>query len=246
MGLEAGTRSTYSHRSKTTKRAKGGASCASSTCGALQKLVLGLCSLCCGCQMYRTNVPEEKERLASVLWKGADAWRASGLSDANPELVQLLMAQVDDGDDLGTQRWRKLKFGAAWPRFEGTLTVLMRSRSIFNVPLVVAAISVRFWHFKVPAPVWQIISTVYRGVMSRNWVRDFLEVAAKCDPGVPYEVPDGIVGAAFDNYQCKSGYSRYATQDSAGEPLYMTNWASLAIPAIAVPPQFKFESILGV
>ena len=157
------------------------------------------------------------------------------------QLVELLEKQTLD--DSTSPRFAALH--SAWPRWEGTLTALFRARSNRSVPLIVAALSVRFLSYKIPRQVWESISFFTRLVMSPVWTQEICTLAVQHDPGAPYATADGLSAACFDNFTMQVGYGSYATVDSSGYRLDMTNWASLSLPAAAIPAGLNIPQLLA-
>ena len=57
---------------------------------------------------------------------------------------------------------------------------------------------------------------------------------------------EGLTAAVFDNLQMKVGYSGYATSNSDGRKIEMTNWATIFLPAATMPPTFTgMANLLG-
>ena len=54
-----------------------------------------------------------------------------------------------------------------------------------------------------------------------------------------------MTAAVFDNFMIKIGYGSYATQEYAARTFAMTNWASVFLPAVAVPADFRVDGMLG-
>eukprot|EP00964_Phaeocystis_antarctica_P165006 scaffold144214_cov332-Phaeocystis_antarctica.AAC.1 len=66
------------------------------------------------------------------------------------------------------------------------------------------------------------------------------------DPGPAYKTATGISAAVFDNLMMNVGYKSYATGGEAGRKIEMTNWASLFMPASAMPNGFTgIDALLG-
>ena len=194
--------------------------------------------------VYNMQKPGEKERLADDLWKGVEH-QSNTLSSANPDLNKLLNLQAMD-DVQRDRGFADRQRGAVSPRFENVFAAIFRSRSKFLVPIGTAALAVRFAHHSIPRTVWDSVAYYSPGaVMSRAWTSEFMEVASLRDPGSPYKTVPGITACCFDNYSIHSNYGSFATVESSGEPIDMVNWASISIPAVAAPPGFDFNSILG-
>ena len=176
---------------------------------------------------------EERQRLLNDLWSGDYSAAVGSLSAANEYFVELLSNQSDEVNTSG----RFVPLVSAWPRFEGALTALFRARSQKSVTLMSAALSVRLHHYRTPRQTWAAIQFFTRIVSSQQWTEQLCADAVLCDPGSPYATAGGISAAVFDNFSMQVGYSSYATSDASkkGYKLDMTNWASVLIPAAAVP-----------
>ena len=87
------------------------------------------------------------------------------------------------------------------------LSGLFRVRSKRIITLEAAALSMRFLHYRAPAPVWDGVSYFSPLVMSREWTERLCEDALARDPGCPYdETGSGLTAACFDNFTIKVGY----------------------------------------
>ena len=179
-----------------------------------------------------TNVAE-KQRLVQTLWSpNLPLLLHNSLTRANPELCEWLNSQAVDSLD---RRHRALRNEETWGRWEGVLSVLVRAHNLRSVPLVTAVISIAFWHHQSPNGIWQPMSTLFRVVLSKSWVKGVLPLARELDPGPAYTVAAGFSIACFDNFTIRAA-GGLMTDETVGERLDMTNWASLAVPAAAVRP----------
>ena len=183
--------------------------------------------------VYNLDIVEERQRLLADLWSGDYAAAMGQLSSTNEHFIGLLSHQSDSVNS--TARFAPIV--SAWPRFEGVLTALFRARSQKTVTLMSAALSVRLLHYRTPRPIWDAVHFISRIVSSPQWTEQLCADALLCAPGPPYPTAGGISAAVFDNFSMQVGYSSYATSDAAkkGYKLDMTNWASIIIPADAVP-----------
>ena len=185
--------------------------------------------------VYNSDRDGSRQEMIDALWAGT--WTetvADRFSTANPALQQLLEQQmVDDADD--PSRFRALQGQSRW---EAVLSALFRARSQKWVPIETAAMSVMWLYYRVPKPVWQAVSYFGRSVMSRAWVESLCDDAIERDPGPSYPVAEGLTAAVFDNLMMNVGYSGFATSDSDGRKIEMTNWATVFLPAAAMPPTF--------
>jgi hypothetical protein len=129
------------------------------------------------------------------------------------------------------------------------LTVLLREKSQKLVPLFVAAMSVRCLHYRVPRHCWDTLTFFTRALMSHAWTEQLCEAAVARDPilqaGRPYPTIDGVSAAVFDNFTITANYGSYATADSSGTRMDMTNWASALLPATAAPAGFSLRTMLS-
>ena len=183
--------------------------------------------------VYNLDSLEERQRLLNDLWSGDYSAAVGSLSAANEHFVELLSNQSDATNT--TVRFTPLL--SAWPRFEGALTAVFRARSQKTVTLISAALSVRLHHRRTPRQSWDAIHYFSRIVSSQQWTEQLCADALSCDPGAPYTTASGISAAVFDNFSMQVGYASFATSDVTknGYKLDMTNWASVLIPAAAVP-----------
>ena len=204
--------------------------------------------------VYDVRQPEERAELIRTLWTG-DYANAIGAAGGANEHVDLLLKEqtlddfnLDDTDgEVAAPSFERVPRATkgAWPRFDGVLTLLFRARSIFMVPLMVAALSVRALHYRTPRRLWDAMVDFSRVLMSRSWTESLCEEALANNPGAPYPTAAGMSGAVFDNFTIKVGYGSYATVDSTGTRFDMTNWASVLLPAAAVPAGFDIDELLG-
>lgn len=193
---------------------------------------------------------EERHQLIDKLWTGEFSDAGGRFTAAIPTLINLFEQQTEvdstepaDGVQLNDRRLPQIR--SKWPRFEGILMLLFRARSQKMVPLEVAALSLRFLHYRVPAAAWDAVHFFSRLVMSQPWTEQLCEDALERDPGAPYPVASALTGACFDNFTIKVGYGSYATVDRHGERFDMTNWASVSLPATAVPRTLSLATMLG-
>ena len=180
--------------------------------------------------VYDMDKEGEKLRLIGDLWRGDFVSAAGQFTRANPGLTSFFHEQLLDGENGG--RMKELR---TQPRFESVLAALFKARSKNLVTLEAAAMSIQLLHFRTPDVVWQTITHFTRNVMSATWAEDLCEAALPLDPGSPYKVAAGITAAVFDNFMMNVAYGSYATVDSAGKQLKMTNWATALLPAAAMP-----------
>jgi len=194
--------------------------------------------------VYHMDELAEKHELIKVLWSGEYSAAIGRFSSSNHNLVSLFEHQAMDSREY--PRFHELT--GQMPRFEHVLSSLFRSRSQKLVPLEVAALSIRFLHYQVPRPVWTAITFFTPAVMSRTWTEELVDLAldVQHNPGCPYVVAEGMSGAAFDNFRHASNHGAYSTTDSTGSTLDMTNWATIFIPASAVPGgRIDIKTMLG-
>lgn len=193
--------------------------------------------------VYHSDSVESRHQLIDALWQGK--WTdtvASRFSDANPGMVQLLEQQLVDDAETAS-RFAALQGQSRW---EAVMSALFRARSQKLVPIEAAAMSVMWLYYRVPKPVWQAVSYFTRSVMSHSWAEALCDDAIERDPGPAYPVAEGLTAAVFDNLNMKVGYSSYATSDSGGHRIEMTNWATVFLPAAAMPPGFTgMATLLG-
>ena len=193
--------------------------------------------------VFHSDDPSSRTQLIDALWAGT--WVetvARRFTDANPAMTQLLELQMVDDSDTST-RFRDVQGQSCW---EAVLSALFRARSKRYVPIETAAMSVMWLYYRVPKPVWDVVSYFGRSVMCHSWAEELCDDAIERDPGPSYPVAEGLTAAVFDNLQMQVGYSSFATSVSSGRRLEMTNWATVFLPAAAVPPAFTgMADLLG-
>ena len=185
-----------------------------------------------------------KESLVDALW--SSEWVehvASRFSNANPSLRFLLQQQIVD-DEPETTRFRAIQGQSRW---EAVMSAIFRARSQRFVPIETAAMSVMWLYYRVPHPVWNAATYFTKSIMSSQWSEDICDLAMRRDPGPPYPIAEGgITAAVFDNFCMQVGYSSAATAGQAGYRLEMTNWATVFLPAAAMPNGFMgMDAVLG-
>ena len=194
--------------------------------------------------MFHMDDEQAKERLVDALW--SDLWTegiASRFTDANPALRFLLEQQTVDDDQDETRFRRELQGQSRW---EPVMSALFRARSQRLVPIETAALSVMALYYRVPEPVWRTVTYFSRFLMSSTWVRELCDLAMQRDPGPTYPVAEGFTAAVFDNLNMNVAYSSLSVGGTAGTKLEMTNWATVFIPAAAMPAGFKgIDAVLG-
>lgn len=184
-----------------------------------------------------------REALADVLW--SSAWTegiASRFSDANPALRFLLEQQCVDEQSVAP------RFGErqGQSRWEAGIKAIFRARSDRLVPVETAATSIMWLNYAIPQPVWRAASYFGRFVMSRKWTEELCDIAMQRDPGPQYPVVEGITAAVFDNLSMQAAYSSFSVDGEAGTRLEMTNWATVFLPAAAMPAAFAgIDAVLG-
>ena len=187
--------------------------------------------------------PGAQVALIDALWAGTwMAGVASRFTDANPALRYLLELQQVDDDD-GPTTFRPLVGQSRW---EAVLSALFRARTQNNVPIETAAMSISWLYYRVPKPIWSSMMYFGRAVMGRSWTEEICDAAVDRDPGPSYPTAESISAAVFDNFMMNVGYSSYASGGQAGRKIQMTNWASLFLPAAAMPPTYMgIDALLG-
>jgi hypothetical protein len=195
--------------------------------------------------VYHQDDKEQRSELIRELWKGDYREAVGSLSTENQHLTSLFGEQTLRDDSGASETRVHYTPQSSWPRFEGLMNVLFRSRSSHLVPLFVAALSVRALHYRTPRHFWDSLVHFCRAIMSRSWTEKLVDEAVEQDPGPPYETAAGISGAVFDNFTLQVAYGSYATVDSSGQRFDMTNWASVLLPARAVPASFSIDRMLG-
>ena len=195
--------------------------------------------------VYHMDDPLQYNALSRQLWSGDYLHAIGRFTDSNPGLVSLFEQQLlDDADEPS----RLHQLSRLMPRWESVLSVLWRARSQKLVPLEAAALSIRLLHYQTPHQVWRALKFFAGGaIMSRAWVESMCTYALlpENNPGAPYVVASGISGAVFDNFAMQVGFGTYSTMDSTGYRLDMTNWASVVLPAAAVPAGCDIPTMLN-
>ena len=193
------------------------------------------------------DVASEREQLMQYLWSGDYHEAVAANSVANKQLVELFERQElqHSSDAEPTTSHGMAPLRKSWPRFEGLIALLFRARSQMMVPFFVAALSIRFLHYRVPRRCWDAVVYFTRSVMSRAWTEQFCETALELDPGARYTTASGLTAAVFDNFTLQCGYGSYYTMDSSGYRMDMTNWASVSLPASAVPGGLDVDAMLA-
>ena len=194
--------------------------------------------------VYHADMEGSKLELIDDLW--SSAW-VEGIYDrftaVNPALTYLLEEQRVDDADAGDNRWRQLQGQSRW---EAVFMELFRARSQKWVPASTAAISTMMLYYRVPNPIWDTLRYFGRGVMSRTWTEGLCDLAVSRDPGPAYKVVEGITAAVFDNLNMNVDYSAFMTGGEAGHKIEMTNWATVFLPASAMPAGFQgIDALLG-
>ena len=184
-----------------------------------------------------------KNNLIDALW--GQTWPetiASRFSDANPAFTFLMEQQTVDAAEEPT-RFRELQGQSRW---EATIRALFRARSQQLIPIETAALSIMWLYYRVPTPVWHAVSYFGKSVMSRLWTEGLCDLAVARDPGPSYPVAEGITAAVFDNFMMNVDYTSFSQAGQAGHKIEMTNWASVFLPAAAMPADFPgMDAVLG-
>ena len=193
--------------------------------------------------VYNSDSVGSRQELIDALWAGNWVDSVAGrFSVANPALQLLLEKQMVDDADTSS------RFGAlqGQSRWEAVLSALFRARSQRMIPIETAALSIMWLYYRVPKPVWQAVSYFGKSVMSRSWVESLCDDAIERDPGPSYPVAEGLTAAVFDNLMMNVDYSSFATSDSGGRKIEMTNWATVFLPAATMPSTFTgMANLLG-
>ena len=218
------------------------------TVGNLAQTFDRLLHLCQPRFVYHADNHEDRIALIDQLWSGDYLHAIGRFSHSNDHLVDFFEQQLVETADqpIAATFRRPGALQSRWPRYESVLSGLFRVRSNRIITLETAAISVRFLHYRTPAPVWDAVAYFSPLVMSRAWTERLCENALLRDPGCPYdETASGLTAACFDNFTIKVGYGSYATVDKKGERFDMTNWCSASIPANAVPSNLDLRSMVA-
>ena len=152
------------------------------------------------------------------------------LREANPELVQVIEAQVQSRYAAEAGRHARL--------VNGVLLNIVRAQSQFNVPLVTAAFTILSDVQGVQHTFHETIRRNFPGaLMSTNWGDGFLTLANANRPAADDEMLEGVQVGFFDNLTCKLNYGSYVTQEAGGEMKHMTNWLCAELPRRLAPPK---------
>ena len=146
------------------------------------------------------------------------------LREANPELVQVIEAQV--ASQYAAEEGRQTRL------LNGALLNIVRAQSQFNVPLVTAAFTILSDVQGVKHTFHETISrrTFPGALMSTNWGDGSLALANANRPAADDEMLEGVQVGVFDNLSFKMNYGSYVTQEAGGKMKHMTNWLCAEIP----------------
>ena len=193
--------------------------------------------------VYNSDNEFAKMNLIDALWAGN--WVTSTdrrFTESNPALHSLLNSQTLD-DAETAPRFEAL---AGQSRWEAVMSALFRARSQKVVPIETAAMSVYWLYYGVPSPVWRAMSYFGRAVMSRLWTEELCDLAVTRDPGPTYKLVEGLTAAVFDNFQMNVNYAAFSVGGETGTKIAMTNWATVFLPASAMPAGFLgMDAVLG-
>ena len=176
----------------------------------------------------------DKVLCAQAVWLGGYASSMVHLREANPELVQVIEAQVQSRYAAEAGRHARL--------VNGVLLNIVRAQSQFNVPLVTAAFTILSDVQGVQHTFHETIRRNFPGaLMSTNWGDGFLTLANANRPAADDEMLEGVQVGFFDNLTCKLNYGSYVTQEAGGEMKHMTNWLCAELPRRLAPPSFNAD-----
>ena len=183
----------------------------------------------------------EKLELARRVWKGGYTESITMLREANPELVQVLSAQIANQYD------RRAGPGHAITKqrlLDGMLLCTVRAQSQFKMPVACAALSVLAECNQVPREFHTALRTFFHGaVATEAWVDGFMTVARELRPPPSYEELPNVAVAVFDNLSMKLNYNAFYREGGGGEFKNMTNWFHCSVPRHLAPPGFDADEI---
>ena len=176
----------------------------------------------------------DKVLCAQAVWLGGYVKSMVHLREANPELVQVIEAQVQSQYAAEAGRHARL--------VNGVLLNIVRAQSQFNVPLVTAAFTILSDVQGVKHTFHETIRRNFPGaLMSANWGDGFLALANANRPAADDVMLVGVQVGVFDNLTFKMNYGSYVTQEAGGEMKHMTNWLCAEIPRRLAPPGFNAD-----
>ena len=176
---------------------------------------------------------DEKVRLVRSLWDGDFAGSLAALKAANPQLVEVLRAQVSNGWDA-----RRSEAHATTKErlVDGILMCMVRAQSKFNMTLPTAALSCMARAGKVPNDFHEAVRQYFNGALTTTRVEtDLLRLARDLRPPPAYEALEGLAIAPFDNLSMRLNYSSYVRDGQGGERKDMTNWLWTQPPRSLAP-----------
>lgn len=191
---------------------------------------------------FNMDEPEDRERLATVLWNQSEAGLTASLTAYNPELAAVL-------GTLMQSSWSGRPEAATTDgrdsiRIEGLLTNLQRGQSQKLMPLLTVRLSCAALRAQLPSTMWRMVSLLSPGLLtSESWIESFVEFASSKRPPPKYALLKGVGAVMFDNYTRKVLYSSQSTVESHGYRLNMTNSASFAVPSLVAPPNFDADRL---
>ena len=184
-----------------------------------------------GFNMQRQN---DKVLCAQAIWLGDYVKSMEHLRKANPELVQVIDAQVQSQYAAQADRHARL--------VNGVLLNIVRAQSQFNVPLVTAAFTVLSDVQGVQHTFHETVRRNFPGaLMTVSWGEGFLALANANRPAPDDEMLQGVQVGVFDNLSMRCNYGSYVTQEAGGELKHMTNWLTAEIPKRLAPPGFNAD-----
>ena len=190
---------------------------------------------------FNLQLDAEKQRLARQLWSGDYLESMAVLRESNPALVSVLRAQISSSHDRrATQQHLAVKERLV----DGVLLCLARAQSMFNMPLVTAALSVLAEANQVPREFWLAMRAFFHGAVAvQSWVDGVLNVARDLRPPPEYEPLEGVAVGVFDNLSMRMNYGSYMREGGGGELKHMTNWFHCQLPRHLAPPTFDADAI---
>lgn len=194
--------------------------------------------------VFDADSTEDIDRLINLLWTGNFKEALNSLSKANPEVTSLFRIMTRNTYKPSTEQAKCRNERDDKYELEAIFAMLCRKQSRKNIPLLTVILSLRAYKVKCHSRLEEAITCFFRGaLMSISWTEKLIARALELDPGPSYESLPGVGACLFDNLTIKVAYKSYATQNTAGHRLDMTNWAQVAVPRHLVAPNFSIASI---
>ena len=190
---------------------------------------------------YDVHDRSEKLRLAKRLWIGDYVSSMSEMREANAPLVEVLSAQIANQHD---RRASAGHLASKQRQIDGMLLCAVRAQSMYNMPLVTAALSILAESNQVPREFWLAVRAYFHGAVAvEAWVDGVLSMARDLRPPPDYEILEGVAVGVFDNLSMKLNYGSYMREGGSGELKNMTNWFYCPFPRHLADPAFDAHAI---